>query len=103
MLSKILEECRSDVKRCVRRHIVLCWFKVSAKMEKKRISPIIQVAFMTHHTPTITSCCNGTSWINMDFCVEFFTLTVHENTEIKPIIIAEHYKLAVQTPQHTPH
>jgi len=65
---------------------------------EKRNDPIIQVAFTAHHKPTITSCCNGTSWIHMNFCVEVFTLTVHGNTEIKPIIIAEHYKLAVQTP-----
>jgi hypothetical protein len=39
----------------------------------------------------------------MDFCAEFLSLTVHGNIEIKPIIIAEHYELAVKTPQHTPH
>jgi hypothetical protein len=38
----------------------------------------------------------------MDFCAEFFNLTVHGNTEIKPIIIVEHNKLAVQIPSIHP-
>jgi len=60
------------------------------RKEKERNHQIIQVAFTAHHKPTITSCSNGTPWINMDFWVEIFTPAVHGNTEIKPIITAEH-------------